>query len=267
MCIAEYWKDTRGEINKAVEGSLPLLFSLLRVDVPAEVIGVVAQSIRDGKRIRGMLTCLVCEALGGKRSEAMSRAVAIEYIHGATLVHDDIIDEDDWRRGQPAIWTIDGVGTRGAILIGDLLQTFGGRMLCGLTQEDARVGARAIFRATNGAFKEFFCPTSSDSDEVINLKTGALFGASCKLGAFAAGAAEFSESAYRYGERCGEAFQIADDLHDGTGSMDKEEAGEAIEQKTCRAVRVIDGFPENEYTRMLRQFPAYIVNMMLKEAK
>lgn len=265
MEVAKYLEEVGSEINFGITESLPELFELVGVVPTARQ--ALMRSLLGGKGLRGMLTCLVCEALGGKRGEAIPRAVAMEYIHAATLVHDDIIDEDHQRRGQPAIWTIDGVGTGGAILIGDLLQIFGARMLWKLTTEDADVGAWAILRVTNGAFKEFFCPTSSDSDEVINLKTGALFGASCKLGAFAAGAIEFSQSAYHYGERCGEAFQVADDLHDATGRMDKEEAEQVIEQKIFGTVRTIDGFPENEYTKMLRQVPGYIVDMMRRESQ
>lgn len=220
MDIMQYWKNAKPKIDEEINELLPSFTEKM----PAEHVQILKQSIEGGKRVRGTLTCLVCEALGGSIEHAMSRAVAIEYIHAATLIHDDYVDLDTVRRSRPAVWTLEG--SRRAVLFGDLIFSSMVNMMSNISREDTKAVAEAIATVASGAFQEPLNPMrlindittgrfpSGLYDVIINLKTGALFGAAAKLGAIAANAIDFVEKSYEYGARCGEAFQIADDLRE-----------------------------------------------------
>jgi len=177
--------------------------------------------VLDGKCARGGLVMLVCEALGGQRRDALPRAVLIECVQAATLVHDDVVDGDAIRRGQPALWT--ALGQRRAILLGDLLFATALMRAAHLGYADVKVLANAIGTVASGAYREPLDerdlarqPSAATLYErVIHCKTGALFGAAGRLGAIAAGAAENQvDAACAFATRVGEAYQMADDITD-----------------------------------------------------
>lgn len=176
-----------------------------------------------GKRLRGSLVCLINDSLGGSPESAIPRAVAIELIHGAALIHDDFVDQDRTRRNRPAVWTLEGA--RKAVLLGDVLFTSAIEAMSDLGREDGLAVSRATARLARGALQEPLDPlelarhieagalSARLYDSVIELKTGVLFGVACELGARAAGAdGAIVETCYRYGRLTGEAYQIADDL-------------------------------------------------------
>jgi hypothetical protein len=178
-----------------------------------------------GKKIRGSLLCLVATTLGGPLESALPRAVAVELIQTATLIHDDFVDQHRVRRNEPAIWTLEGA--RRAVLLGDIVFSSAIQMMSEMGQEDGLVVSRAIAEVSRGAFQEPLNPAAllekfeadgTDGalyEKIIYLKTGALFGAACQLGAVAAGAdARLQQIWRRYGVNIGEAYQIADDIHD-----------------------------------------------------
>jgi hypothetical protein len=223
MHFLNYWRETHFQLDQALSCQIPTLFSALG----PQQIETVQHIIKDGKRIRGCLVCLVNKALGGKIEDALPRAVAIECIQAASLIHDDYVDEDVTRRKRPAIWTVEG--PRRAVLLGDVIFATAIQNMVELSDEDGATVARAIATVANGAYQEIFWqaegmkrrelnPFEGDVYErIIYLKTGALFGAACQLGAIATGApSETSALAYTFGSRTGEAYQIADDLKDFT---------------------------------------------------
>jgi hypothetical protein len=178
-----------------------------------------------GKKLRGSLLCLASLALGGTLENALPRAVALELIHTASLIHDDIVDQHRARRGMPALWTMEG--TRRAVLLGDILFSSAIRMMSESGQEDCVIISRTIAEISRGAYQEPLEPATllreieagrCDAmlyEKIICLKTGILFGAACELGGVAAGAGgELRRNWRHYGLKLGEAFQIADDLHD-----------------------------------------------------
>jgi geranylgeranyl pyrophosphate synthase len=214
-----------------------------------------------------MLVCLVCESLGGNIDNAVKRAVGIECIHASTLVHDDLIDGDKFRRSKPAVWTLEGVGPKGAILLGDFLYASGMNIVSQIGREDIEIVSEAMGNLVSGALLELTSGPQRDSyEETISLKTGALFGASAKIGAVAAGASGFYEDAYIFGLRCGEAFQIADDLKDLEAERDFPNE-KFLDERILLVVESINSFPQNVYTEMLKQVPAYIVDAMMGETK
>jgi geranylgeranyl pyrophosphate synthase len=177
-----------------------------------------------GKRVRGSLLCLVTTALGGPLEEALPRAIAVELIQTATLVHDDFIDQHTMRRNAPALWTLEGA--RRAVLLGDVIFASAIEMMAELGREDAIIASRAIAEVSRGAYQELLDPTSLLErmerewdgelyEKLIYLKTAVLFAAACELGALAAKADDRRLQAWRrYGLKIGEAYQIADDLHE-----------------------------------------------------
>jgi geranylgeranyl pyrophosphate synthase len=200
-----------------------LTLSRLLEGVAIKERDLVMDALRAGKKIRGSLSCLVCEGLGGSIESAIPRAVAIELIQAATLIHDDFVDQDVTRGGRPAVWTLEG--PQRAVLIGDVMFAAAIEMMSGLGAEDGRAASRAIAEASRGALHEPLDPRmladkiASDGlhdrlyDKIIRLKTGVLFGVACTLGAIAArGDEKCREACHRCGLSIGEAYQIADDV-------------------------------------------------------
>lgn len=183
------------------------------------------KGLAQGKKTRGSLLCLVAAALGAGLERALPRAVAVELIQTATLIHDDFVDQHRSRRGLPALWTLSGA--RRAVLLGDVLFASAIHMMSELGPEDGRIVSRTIAEVSRGALQEPLDIVSlADEIEagrldaalyesIIHLKTGVLFGAACQLGAVAGRADSNAQQAWLdYGRRIGEAYQIADDLHD-----------------------------------------------------
>lgn len=175
-----------------------------------------------GKRIRPVLAMLACEAAGGKAEDAVNAAVAIEILHNFTLVHDDIMDNADQRRGRETVhqkW--DG---NIAILVGDNLIGIAYRTLLQTSNGDIRKLYAAF---TDGMIevcegqaydKEFEALPSVSLDDyfmMIRKKTGRLVTMSAELGAIIAVASENQYSALmEYASYIGRAFQVQDDLLD-----------------------------------------------------
>lgn len=212
--------------------------------------------LAEGKRLRGSLTCLMAEALGGTLEQALPAALAVEMVQAASLAHDDFVDGDTMRRGRPAAWTL--LSPRRAVLVADVMFA---TALEKMAQAGAREGAslaHAIAAMAQGALQESVHYGEADPDayrRIIHLKTGSLFAAAARLGALAAGADESRvEAATEFGARAGEAYQIADDLADGArlGALDPQsEIGLLVAQ----ARRALAAFPQNEHTRMLAEMP------------
>jgi hypothetical protein len=181
-------------------------------------------SLTAGKKLRGTLLCLVAAARGGSLAEALPGAVAIELIQTATLLHDDFVDQHRERRRLPSLWTLQGA--RRAVLLGDVIFSSAIHMMGEKGREEGLIVARVIAEISRGAYQEPIDPTallaaldegceSAIYEKIIDLKTAALFGAACQLGALAAGAEnEQQRSWHRYGLRIGQAYQLADDLQD-----------------------------------------------------
>lgn len=198
-------------------------------DLPMPLRPTLLGALADGKRLRAGLLCLVSQALGGDLKAALPRAVTIECIHAASLIHDDYIDGDRTRRERPATWTIEGA--RKAVLLGDLLFATAIERMMAMSSEDGRVIARTIATVAKGACQEptacsdALAATDVDYERIIFLKTGALFSAAAELGAIAANADwALRDAARTFGGRLGEAYQIADDLQD-LATLDETAAG------------------------------------------
>ncbi|MPZ24789.1 MAG: polyprenyl synthetase family protein, partial [Dehalococcoidia bacterium] len=176
----------------------------------------------EGKALRPVACLLSCEALGGNFERALPAAAAIELVHNFSLVHDDIQDGDEERRGRPTVWKLWGAAQ--AINAGDLLWALANRVLARATWPAAAVAAGmealndAALRMIEGQYLDlaFEGQTGVGVDDYLAMtgrKTGALFGAALELGALAAGADNRARDSLREsGENLGVSFQIHDDV-------------------------------------------------------
>ncbi len=173
-----------------------------------------------GKAVRAALALLTCEAVGGDATAGVPAAVAVELVHNASLLHDDIIDKDRLRRGRPAVWAAHGIPA--AILAGDALFFLGIHVLTTapgrLGREGVKVLAQAVVELIGGEYTDTLLeqcstPRLEECEAMARSKTAALLAASCTLGALAGEAeAPRVEHMHDFGTHLGMAFQLVDDL-------------------------------------------------------
>lgn len=180
-----------------------------------------------GKRVRPLLllTSFYAAGAGAHGEQALEQAigagVALELVHTASLVHDDLMDRADERRGRPS--TFKAHGTEGAILVGDYLFTQAFAIAAKLPPAVLEMTADACRRLCEGQLREQVFQESGSRDRdtylsVIRDKTSALLSAGCGIGASLAGAdAKTVEAMRRYGDAIGNAFQVLDDVLDVAG--------------------------------------------------
>jgi geranylgeranyl pyrophosphate synthase len=188
-----------------------------------------------GKRLRPLLVCLAAGVPPPEDDEVVRAAVAVELIHSATLVHDDVLDRAPLRRGRPTVYAL--AGRTAATAAGDLLfsRAFAELVRTGLApgappanmaraRESVRLLALASAELARGelAQREDAYDVTVGVDRYLErcrLKTAALFRAACQLGAVAGGGPV--NALGEYGERIGIAFQILDDVLDVTGPPER----------------------------------------------
>lgn len=182
-----------------------------------------------GKRLRPVLVMMANDLFGGKWEGTVPAALAVEVFHNFTLVHDDIMDKADIRRGKPTVhkkWN-ETVG----ILSGDLMMIKATQLLCE-TETTRLKELLEVFNATavevcEGQQIDMNFETRSDVSveeyiHMITLKTAVLLGGSLKIGALVANATEEQANhLYNFGKNIGIAFQIQDDVLDSFGEGDK----------------------------------------------
>ncbi|MGQ0530189.1 MAG: polyprenyl synthetase family protein [Panacagrimonas sp.] len=185
-----------------------------------------------GKRLRPALVLLSARALNGHDpAQAQLLAAVVEFIHTATLLHDDVVDHSDLRRGRKtanAVW-----GNSGAVLSGDFLYSRSFQMMV----EAGKIAVMRVMADTTNAIAEgevlqLMNQGDPDVDQarylrVIELKTAVLFAAAARLGAIAADASDRAVAAMgQYGHALGTAYQLVDDVLDFTA--DPEVSGKAV---------------------------------------
>ncbi|MEM9667556.1 MAG: polyprenyl synthetase family protein [Pseudomonadota bacterium] len=175
-----------------------------------------------GKRLRPMVTLAAAHAAGGATEATHALAAAVEFIHTATLLHDDVVDESDLRRGRPAakaIW-----GNSASILVGDflfarafmLMVRTGSLEILNILSNASSVIAEGEVRQL-AAIGKYDLPTE-EYIAIVEAKTAALFEASARAGALSGTGGEHAENLAHYGKNLGLAFQIIDDVLDYGGT-------------------------------------------------
>ncbi len=213
-----------------------------------------------GKRFRPLLAIKSCQVLGGSPDDVLPEAAAVELIHTFTLIHDDIMDEDEERRGVPAVHVKWNVPV--AILAGDTL--FSKAFEVAAEGGDVRAMeelARACTEICEGQamdleFERREDVTEEEFLEMVRKKTAALIRASCVIGGLKAGAEEDQLSALaEYGENLGIAFQIQDDVLDLVGDeskLGKPVGSDIVEgKKTLIVIKGLERADEEQRERIL----------------
>ncbi len=193
-----------------------------------------------GKRLRPVLVLLCARACGQISDPAVRLAAAVELVHSSSLLHDDVLDEAEMRRGTESAWRKWGVSQ--AVLVGDYLAAVAYRYLAEHDDNNyLNVLAQTIGEMCEAELLSMERGNEIDEQayvQIITGKTAALFSASCRLGAKAAGAQEESQSELAaFGHNLGLAFQITDDLLDLYG--DAATLGKSVGQDQSQGVRTL----------------------------
>lgn len=176
-----------------------------------------------GKRLRPLLVLLAAGERASGGQEALRAAVAVELVHSATLVHDDVLDASALRRGRPTVWS--RAGREMATATGDLLFS---RAFAELAQGDRTDQVRVLSDASSALARGELMQRADAWDAGIGierylrrceLKTARLFEAACRLGALAGGSHDAELGAF--GRRIGLAFQLLDDVLDVSGPPER----------------------------------------------
>ena len=212
------------EVEKAV-------LSDLQSDIP--LIKKISDYIvsAGGKRMRPLILILIARALGYQGKEHIFLATMIEYVHTASLLHDDVVDESDLRRGKPTAcfkW-----GNSAAVLVGDFMYSRAFQLMVKTKKlRICEIVSGAVNRVSEGEVIQLLNIHDTTVDEkryfeVIERKTGVLFEAAARMAATIGGATkEEEEKLTEYALALGTAFQIIDDVLDYRG--DEEKTGKAL---------------------------------------
>ena len=195
-----------------------------RLDSSVPLVGQVSRYIiaAGGKRLRPALLLLTCGALGYDGEQRFNLAAVVEFIHTATLLHDDVVDDSALRRGNAT--ANETFGNPASVLVGDFLYSRSFQMM--VDAQNMRV-MQVLADATNiiaeGEVMQLMNMHNADLDEagylqVIRSKTAKLFEASARVGAILANStAQTEDACAEYGQAIGTAFQVIDDVLDYTG--------------------------------------------------
>jgi geranylgeranyl diphosphate synthase, type II len=221
-----------------------------------------------GKRLRPLLVLFSAKVTGGKMSKAYNAAVAVELLHNFTLVHDDIMDNADKRRGRPTLHTKYDLST--AILAGDSLLAVAYEYLIKGSGEHLH----AVVNSFTHGLVEVCEGQSMDKDfeiqtdvsieqyiEMVEKKTAAMVEMCCIIGGYiAGGSAQEIAALGRFGKNIGIAFQIQDDLLDISGDelmIGKIVGGDLVEGKKTflflKALQKAEGRDRREFLKVIKQ--------------
>lgn len=238
--------DTTGKNTNTPGASIKTLLDLTAPDMArinelilskshshVEMIPKLAAHLIDsgGKRIRPMLTCAASRLCGYEGLDHIPLATSVEFLHTATLLHDDVVDESDTRRGKKAarlLW-----GNQASVLVGDYLLGQSFKIMVGVGSLEAlKILSHASAVIAEGEVMQLAATGNPDATEadymaIINAKTAALFVAAAELGAVVANRPEEDRQALMdFGHALGIVFQLIDDALDYAG--DEEDMGKNL---------------------------------------
>ena len=242
-------REFQGHFKSAMRTSVPLLDHITRYIVKSK-----------GKQMRPMLVYLSAQACGGTTEKSHVAATLIELLHTATLVHDDVVDRAETRRGFfsiNALWK-----SKIAVLVGDYLLSRG--LLISIERDSVdllRITSKAVELMSEGELLQIEKARRLDITEtvyfdIIRRKTASLIAACCAAGSASAGADDEQVECMRaFGEAVGIAFQIKDDLLDfaPTSATGKPQGGDLKERKmTLPLIHTLQMQTGGERRRMIR---------------
>ena len=215
-------------IRAVVAEDLTAVDTVIRLRLASEVVLInqIAQYIIEsgGKRLRPALVVIAGNHFGAPRAHCHDLAAIIEFIHTATLLHDDVVDESDLRRGRKTANS--RFGNAAAVLVGDFLYSRAFQMMVAIgSMKVMEVLAEATNIIAEGEVLQLLNIHDAGTDEqqylrVVRFKTAKLFEAACRAGAIIGNASAKDEEAIAsYGMHLGTAFQLIDDVLDYSGEI------------------------------------------------
>jgi octaprenyl-diphosphate synthase len=204
-----------------------------------EVLGYILRT--PGKRVRPLILIFSSQAFGAKASQAIDAAMAIELVHAASLVHDDILDCGVERRGSQS--TLERFGPEASLLAGDYLISQSIELISVFSQPVISCFARACMNMSEGEMLDLSSACApEDYFHCVSKKTASLFAASAKIGCLIAGACPNDVSLFeKYGMHLGLSYQILDDLEETLGI----EQGKASKKTSITLPRIYGSlYPE-----------------------
>ncbi len=256
--ISDFFNHYQSSLNH-VNTQILEYISHSRVPLVADASTHLIQA--GGKRLRPLLVITCAELLGATSEDTIAFATAVEFIHTATLLHDDVIDNADTRRGQETaarIW-----GNKTSILAGDYLLSKA--FECALKTrhfEGLNLLSRTTSQIAEGeilqlSFDNKFDMSLDDCLAIMRAKTAVLFAACCQLGGITQNeyTPEHGQHLYEFGLNVGIAFQITDDLLDYMGSNETfgKEPGNDLQQKNITMPALIAHYVSPDEKAMWQQ--------------
>ena len=209
--LNEYYTEVKEEFERHIRRELS--------KEQKEIGALLEKGVSGGKQLRPVLCRLVSDSLGGDPHSAFECGMALEMIHSGTLIHDDWLDGDQFRREAPALWK--ELGPKTAIIVGDLMVATGS-LHAATTVSAGRALARCGRYLTEGAIADF-TDKAEYSEAVymdrIKMKTGALYGVAAELGALVSPRTDLARDMQKFGETVGIIYQITDDYLDLLNSL------------------------------------------------
>jgi octaprenyl-diphosphate synthase len=219
-------KEIHSYLFDDIKAMNALIVDNLAVD--EELITLVSNHLANsgGKRMRPVLTILSAKMFGYNGENAIKLASAVEFIHMATLLHDDVVDGSKMRRFLPSanvLW-----GNKASILVGDFLFSQSFKMIVStqlmpalvvLSNASAVIAEGEVSQLAQLEQKKLLL--EKEYLDIINAKTAELFGSACEVGAIVAGREDCAKALKEFGLRLGNIFQIADDALDYFSDSDK----------------------------------------------
>ena len=264
--------DYLSTIRKPIEGEMNNFIELFKQSLSQgdgmleSVLSHIRQ--RGGKRMRPMLILLTAKNYGDVSDVTQNAALGLELLHTASLVHDDVVDESDQRRGQPSVNA--SYNNKVAVLVGDyILSTALLRVALSenheIVQELAELGrtlaAGEILQLSNISNQEI---SEDVYYQVINKKTAVLFEACCKLGAISVGAPrDVIEKAAKFGHNIGMIFQIRDDIFDyyDSAEIGKPTGNDMLEGKlTLPIIYTLNQYKNDAVLNLAKKVKAGTIN-------
>jgi geranylgeranyl diphosphate synthase type I len=214
-------EENRAMVNRRIDEILSTGFE------QSEAYDLVKYTFRTGgKRLRPILVLLSCQSVGGKPAQALDAAVAMEFVHAASLIFDDLIDKHRLRRNLPTtqhVFADDKAISAGLFLASKGVQTLA-------EYKDPRITKMVgwgLVDLSKGEILDVITELAIDVDHyltIADLKTGSLFSAASGIGGVLGGAtAEEVDCLYNYGRAVGIAFQIKDDVLDASGDPNRQD--------------------------------------------
>lgn len=288
MDFEEYYEENVGEIDERI-------FKLLdESEDEKQMYKLLKHSVEGGKRFRPSLTLLVSDMFRGDREDALTKATIVELVHNASLIHDDVVDMDEMRRGMPTLWKlIDKIPFYGpdelnpknlAILTGNGMLSKSMKLI--KDPNVLRVTADAIEALASGATKEarsqlkgkLLGSSVETYVETIKAKTASLFALATHLGAKSADiGGDIEENARKAGMYIGILYQLADDLAEDDLTLSREKTEELMEEYCNKFHETTtglpgnqpdeesNGMPPNEYREALIDVPVFMFNRMMEK--